>query len=1001
MTNLLLMGVQGSAMIVAILVLRALLLDRLPKATFCALWVLVVARLLVPLFVANPLGLWGLASHLQPHRPGGGEGLGVGSTAASGTAAPKNTGVSTGAASSPGGVPSSTTVSSSVGVSPLPVPTEQAPDLPQVAAIDPATFDPNSSPATPAGLLSTLAHATSNALPWWAWVWIVGSSLCLLGFAVLYLHGWLRFKASVPVTCPQAMQWLREHPLRRPLSIRCCAAVNAPLTYGILSPVVLVPPAFNWDDSRTVNLVLAHEYAHVKRFDALWKLALVLAACVHWFNPLAWVMYVVANHDIELSCDARVARRLLPGQRASYARMLLETSNVEGARIAPLASAFAKSSIEERVVSVVKYRPTSWGACIASAAVLIAVPTALATSAPAPSESAEPAAVQTGAGPLAEGATPGIAVEGRPITSHEYSDEEWDALEMLYRYARLGDSLTSSPQSGIGIVSFRRAIPAALDGLDAEDLLARLASDGWLQRQINSNTMATFLELALVPLASDDWESYEFVGARSVGEPVQGILTFSFTFAYGPESIALLSGTDASEPEYVPVAYYLNTARSNWNTLNTMLDNIASSELSDPDRVMEIIDTYQVPNACAHRSCCIDARYSYQARTDNGSWQVSPLVGTIHVVPNVDNPSNGSEEYEHGLETGTMSVELSPDAVNPLITNFSYLNYESLGITRDPITGKLFYEGQPVRLFIDGYTGGAPGAQADQISFYYTDPEGTLDLRTEFDYFGRVPVDSSVGQAFQEFRTPIYGIAEMAEEEARAVAEFFSPLYEQVYPVHTAEELYGPSGEDPGVDAFDTNLPIVSSLLAMEPSQLLGYLEDNGYTYDEAEKAFRRDRGTFGKYTGSIVLHALSAPDEDGYRGLSPDQLRADEPVEAVTATLFFDTYVDPIEGDAAAATLEFLREREENDGTDPIDFIDAIAPIAWSAFGCEINGREAVGSIYISGNAGISVSCSHLDYRADAYHREPRLEDVAGFAIPPNWTNPEVWAIIEEQRQR
>lgn len=187
----------------------------------------------------------------------------------------------------------------------------------------------------------------------------------------------------------------------------------------------------------------------------------------------------------------------------------------------------------------------------------------------------------------------------------------------------------------------------------------------------------------------------------------------------------------------------------------------------------------------------------------------------------------------------------------------------------------------------------------------------------------------------------------------------------------------------------------------MEPSQLLGYLEDNGYTYDEAEKAFRKDGGTFGKYTGSIVLHALSAPDEDGYRGLSPDQLRADEPVEAVTATLFFDTYVDPIEGDATTATLEFLREREESDGTDPIDFIDAIAPIAWSAFGCEINGREAVGSIYISGNAGISVSCSHLDYLADAYHREPRLEDVAGFAIPPNWTNPEVWAMIEEWGQR
>lgn len=45
MTTLLLMGAQGSTMIVAVLVLRALLLDHLPKATFCALWALVAARL--------------------------------------------------------------------------------------------------------------------------------------------------------------------------------------------------------------------------------------------------------------------------------------------------------------------------------------------------------------------------------------------------------------------------------------------------------------------------------------------------------------------------------------------------------------------------------------------------------------------------------------------------------------------------------------------------------------------------------------------------------------------------------------------------------------------------------------------------------------------------------------------------------------------------------------------------------------------------------------------
>ena len=234
MMTLLLMGAQGSAMIVAVLMLRALLLDHLPKATFCALWALVAARLLVPLFVTSPLGLWGLASHLQPRGVGGGEALGAAGTTAASGGLPSSMDT---AAATPDASASPTEAPTPAGVSPLPVPTEQAAAPPQATPVDLAMLDPNSGPATPADLLSTL--------PWWAWAWIAGSALCLLGFAVLYLHGRLRFKASAPVSCPQAVQWLQEHPLRRPLSIRCCAAVSAPLTYGVLHPVILVPPAFD------------------------------------------------------------------------------------------------------------------------------------------------------------------------------------------------------------------------------------------------------------------------------------------------------------------------------------------------------------------------------------------------------------------------------------------------------------------------------------------------------------------------------------------------------------------------------------------------------------------------------------------------------------------------------------------------------------------------------------------------------------------------------------
>ena len=71
-----------------------------------------------------------------------------------------------------------------------------------------------------------------------------------------------------------------------------------------------------------LRYVLEHEFVHIRRFDALWKLLLLAAACAHWFNPLVWVMYVLANRDLELSCDETVVRRF-GGARASYARVLI------------------------------------------------------------------------------------------------------------------------------------------------------------------------------------------------------------------------------------------------------------------------------------------------------------------------------------------------------------------------------------------------------------------------------------------------------------------------------------------------------------------------------------------------------------------------------------------------------------------------------------------------------------------------------------------------------
>ena len=106
--------------------------------------------------------------------------------------------------------------------------------------------------------------------------------------------------------------------------------ISSPLTFGGLRPVILVPKKTDWTDETALRYVLEHEFVHIQRFDVLSKLLLIAAVCVHRFNPLGWVMYVLANRDLELSCDETVLRRFGGDIRAAYARVLIRMEAARG-----------------------------------------------------------------------------------------------------------------------------------------------------------------------------------------------------------------------------------------------------------------------------------------------------------------------------------------------------------------------------------------------------------------------------------------------------------------------------------------------------------------------------------------------------------------------------------------------------------------------------------------------------------------------------------------------
>lgn len=199
--------------------------------------------------------------------------------------------------------------------------------------------------------------------------------VCALVFLASHLRGRRVYAMSLPADDPFVALWLAENPTRRPVSVRVSDQISAPLTYGVFHPVVLLPRDMDWNDREAMAYVLAHEFQHIWRYDVVRKWTLAAALCLHWFNPLVWVMYAVASRDIELDCDEEVAGCFSWGSPAGYARALiaLEERRSFGS---PFASHFSQSTLEARVKALMTARgkgPVRFAAAVLVVAVLAAV----------------------------------------------------------------------------------------------------------------------------------------------------------------------------------------------------------------------------------------------------------------------------------------------------------------------------------------------------------------------------------------------------------------------------------------------------------------------------------------------------------------------------------------------------------------------------------------------------------------------------------------------------
>lgn len=188
-------------------------------------------------------------------------------------------------------------------------------------------------------------------MPYAAGLWYIGIAALLIYTLISYLK--LKNKIGTAVL-------LRDN-------IYQSENVASPFVLGILKPKIYLP--FNMNGQNT-ELVIAHENAHIRRKDHIWKPMGFLLLTLHWFNPLMWLGYVLLCRDIELASDEKVIKELNNEKRADYSEALLDCS-VNRKMLAACPLAFGESGVRKRVKSVLSYKKPAL--CIIVIAVILCI----------------------------------------------------------------------------------------------------------------------------------------------------------------------------------------------------------------------------------------------------------------------------------------------------------------------------------------------------------------------------------------------------------------------------------------------------------------------------------------------------------------------------------------------------------------------------------------------------------------------------------------------------
>ena len=473
------MSMTASVMIVLVILAR-FALKRAPKIYSYVLWSVVLFRLLCPVSLPSPLSLLGALD----------------------TPVTKNVGLTT-----------SVSYIQPETAFRLVRPPEQAENQVQPGEGVPAPLATN----------KTDRKDTISLPDVLAVVWLTGAgSLYLLG-----IGNYLRFRRKLRYA------WKQEENVYRIDHIDTAFAV------GLFSPKIYLPSDLPADQAA---YILAHERCHIRRLDLVTRHLAFAAVCLHWFNPLVWLAFILSGKDMEMSCDEAVIRQLGPGIRGAYSQSLLNLA--AGKRLFPGAPlAFGEGDTGSRIRNLAAWRKPKIGGSILCLVLSLAILAACGLN-PEHSAADSPATVSD---PLPEWAEEEAMARCQEVLEQVQSSEGYQILtyqENLGDLALNETSMASFWKSGNNWLSMNR-IPTA----PPDNIFAYLYWDGvyW-----DNERTTGFDENGYIL-----WESWK---TQEVPEP------WLASFQWSNEKISQLSIEDTAQQRIVHLTVSEPYVEGEWTT---------------------------------------------------------------------------------------------------------------------------------------------------------------------------------------------------------------------------------------------------------------------------------------------------------------------------------------------------------------------------------------------------------------------------------------------------